>query len=42
MRAAGTDAASAQMLYDDFAAFVASNKPGDIGAPTQAPGVIGI
>jgi len=42
MRAAGTDAASAQMLYDDFAAFVASNKPSDIGAPTQAPGVIGI
>ena len=42
MQAAGTDAASAQMLYDDFAAFVAANKPNDIGAPTQAPGVIGI
>jgi len=42
MQAAGTDAASAQKLYDDFAAFVAANKPNDIGAPTQAPGVIGI
>jgi hypothetical protein len=42
MQAAGTDAASAQRLYDDFAAFVAANKPNDIGAPTQAPGVIGI
>ena len=42
MQAAGTDAVSAQQLYDDFAAFVAANKPNDIGAPTQAPGVIGI
>jgi hypothetical protein len=42
MQAAGTDAASAQRLYDDFAAFVAANKPNDIGAPTQAPGVIEI
>jgi hypothetical protein len=42
MQAAGTDAASAQQLYDAFAAFVAANKPNDIGAPTQAPGVIGI
>ena len=42
MQAAGRDAASAQKLYDDFAAFVAANKPNDIGAPTQAPGVIGI
>jgi hypothetical protein len=42
MQAAGTDAASAQKLYDDFAAFVAANKPNDIGASTQAPGVIGI
>jgi hypothetical protein len=42
MQAAGTDAESAQKLYDDFAAFVAANKPNDIGAPTQAPGVIGI
>jgi hypothetical protein len=42
MLAAGTDAASAQRLYDDFAAFVAANKPNDTGAPTQAPGVIGI
>jgi len=42
MLAAGTDAASAQKLYDDFVAFVAANKPHDIDAPTQAPGVIGI
>jgi hypothetical protein len=42
MLAAGTDAASAQKLYDGFAAFVAANKPTDIGAPTQAPGVIEI
>jgi hypothetical protein len=42
MQAAGTDAASAQKLYDDFATFVAANKPNDIGAPTQAPGVIEI
>jgi hypothetical protein len=42
MLAAGTDAASAQKLYDDFAAFVAANRPNNIGAPTQAPGVIGI
>ena len=42
MHAAGTDAASAQKLYDDFAAFVAANKPNDVGAPTQAPGVIEI
>ena len=42
MQAAGTDAASAQKLYNDFAAFVAANKPNDPGAPTQAPGVIGI
>ena len=42
MQAAGTDAASAQKLYDDFAKFVATNRPDEIGAPTQAPGVIGI
>jgi hypothetical protein len=42
MQAAATDAASAQKLYDDFAAFVAANKPNDISAPTQAPGVVGI
>jgi hypothetical protein len=42
MQAAGTDAASAQKLYDNFAAFIAANKPNDIGAPTQAPGVIEI
>jgi hypothetical protein len=42
MQAAGTDAASAQKLYDDFAKFVATNRPSEIGAPTQAPGVIEI
>jgi hypothetical protein len=42
MQAAGMDAASAQKLYDDFAAFVAANKPNDINVPTQAPGVVGI
>jgi hypothetical protein len=42
MHAAGTESTSAQKLYDDFAAFVATNKPNDIDAPTQAPGVIGI
>jgi hypothetical protein len=42
MDAAGSDAASAQKLYDAFATFVADNKPDDVGAPTQAAGVIGI
>jgi hypothetical protein len=42
MHAAGYDEASARQLYDNFQAFVAANKPGDLGAPTQAPGVIGI
>ena len=42
MHAAGSDAASAQKLYDAFATFVADNKPDDAGAPTQAAGVIGI
>jgi hypothetical protein len=42
MQAAGTDAASAQKLYDEFAAFVVANKPNDINAPTQTPGVVGI
>jgi hypothetical protein len=42
MQAAGTDAASAQKLYDDFAAFAAANKPNDIDAPTQVPCVVGI
>jgi hypothetical protein len=42
MQAAGNGAAAAQQLYDNFAAFIAANKPGDPGAPTQAPGVIGI
>lgn len=42
MQAVGADAPSAQKLYDDFAAFVAANKPHDLQAPTQAPGVIGI
>jgi hypothetical protein len=42
MHAAGSDAASAQQLYDGFAAFVAANRPDDLQAPTQKPGVIGI
>ena len=42
MHAAGNDEPSARQLYDNFQAFVAANKPGDLGAPTQAPGVIGI
>jgi hypothetical protein len=44
MQAAGADAASAQKLYDDFAAFVAANKPDDNDALllTQKPGVIEI
>src|SRR5712672_2045338 len=42
MQAAGTDAASAQKLYDEFKSFVAVNKPHNLDAPTQAPGVIGI
>ena len=44
MEAAGTDAASAQKLYDDFKSFVADNKPHDLEDKklTQAPGVIGI
>jgi hypothetical protein len=42
MHAAGNSARSAQDLYDNFAAFVADNKPHDLDAPTQLPGVIGI
>ncbi len=42
MQAVGTDAASAQKLYDDFAKFIADNKPSNLDYPTQAPGVIGI
>jgi hypothetical protein len=42
MQAAGTDAASAQKLYDDFKSFIAETKPHNLDAPTQAPGVIGI
>jgi hypothetical protein len=42
LHAAGNDEASARQLYENFAAFVAANKPGDLGSPTQAPGVIGI
>jgi hypothetical protein len=42
IQAAGTDAASAQQLYDGFKAFLAANKPDDLQAPTQPPGVIGI
>jgi hypothetical protein len=42
MHAAGNDEPSARQLYDNFQVFVAANKPGDLGAPTQASGVIGI
>jgi hypothetical protein len=42
LQAAGSGTASAQQLYDNFAAFVAANKPNDPGSPTQAPGIIGI
>jgi hypothetical protein len=42
MDSVGKGAPSAQKLYEDFAAFVAANKPDDLKAPTQAPGVIGI
>jgi hypothetical protein len=42
MQSVGTDAASAQQLYDGFAAFLAADKPDDLKNPTQAPGVIGI
>jgi hypothetical protein len=42
MQAAGGDADSAKQLYDNFAAFVAANKPSEVGEPTQKPGVIGI
>jgi hypothetical protein len=37
---ADKDKQSAQQLHDNFAAFVAANKPRDLGEPTQAPGVI--
>jgi hypothetical protein len=39
-QAFGADAASAQKLYDDFATFIADNKPNDLAGPTQQPGVI--
>jgi hypothetical protein len=42
LHAAESKAASAQQLYDNFATFVAANKPNDTGSPAQAPGVIGI
>jgi hypothetical protein len=42
MHAAGNDEVSARALYDSFAAFIAANRPGDVGGPTQPPGVIGI
>jgi hypothetical protein len=42
MHAAGNDEAAARDLYDNFAAFVAANRPDDPHSPTQAPGVIGI
>jgi len=31
-----------QELYDEFGAFVTRNRPDTVGAPTQAPGVIGV
>jgi hypothetical protein len=40
--AAGSDAASAQRLYDAFKAFIDANKPGEVEGPTQKPGAIGI
>lgn len=42
LQASATDASSAQKLYDDFATFIAINKPNDVGDPTQPPGVIGV
>jgi hypothetical protein len=42
MLAVGTDTSSAQKLYDEFAMFLAVNKPNDLGDPTQKPGVIGV
>jgi hypothetical protein len=39
--AADPDPAAAQRLHDAFKAFIATNKPDDLDAPTQAPGVIG-
>jgi len=41
-QASSTDEVSAQKLYDDFATFIADNRPADLNFPTQAPGVIGI
>jgi hypothetical protein len=41
MQAVGKDALSARKLYNDFSKFVAANKPNDLQAPTQSPGVIG-
>jgi hypothetical protein len=42
MATASSSAASAQKLYDDFAKFIAVNKPSDLSGPTQPPGVVGI
>jgi hypothetical protein len=42
MLSVATDSASVQKLYDNFAAFIDDNKPDDLNAPTQSPGVIGI
>jgi hypothetical protein len=36
------DPASAEQLHAAFRDFVAVNQPGDLGGPTQPPGVIGI
>jgi len=41
MDAAATDPASAQRLHDAFGAFIATNRPDHLDAPTQAPGIIG-
>ena len=36
------DSASAEELYTAFAKFVEANEPGNLGGPTQPPGIIGI
>jgi hypothetical protein len=37
-----TQGVSNQALYDAFGAFLAAESPGDLNAPTQPPGVIGV
>jgi hypothetical protein len=41
MDAADPDPAAAQRLHDHFKDFIATNRPDDLDAPTQAPGIIG-